>query len=147
MSGPTYAWSEWPRSDEASSAMAHTGIAVTLDGDLVTGAVNTPALSIHAGPAKPGRLVAVVGVTELHDLTVVEDNTGREVIWIADTGTKLYGGGSELEIRHVTPHGCVIQVDPIDGRTIRSLERPPSNLRRLAVLPHGGRCRRAKVRR
>jgi hypothetical protein len=118
----SYEWShEWTDSDGSTLAMAHTGIAITGSELVITGATSEASLVVtDTGGGHLDRR-PVAGLTELHDLTLVEED-GEELLWIADTGVKLYGGGRELELRQGTP-GRVLQID-LNGRERRRLERP-----------------------
>jgi hypothetical protein len=88
------------------------------------GAAPEPALLFRqAASGDLERTVLVEGVVDLHGITLV-DEQGEELLWIADTGVKLYGGGTELDIRRVSPSGQVALVG-LDGSTRRSLPTPP----------------------
>jgi hypothetical protein len=116
-------WSnEWRNDEAATLAMSHTGVVVTHAGLVVSGGTSEPALVARDRTGRTAGIYPVDGVTELHDLTLVEN--GEELIWIADIGVKFYGGGRELEHRQGTTGGQVLQVD-LEGRTRRRLDAPP----------------------
>jgi hypothetical protein len=121
----TYEWShDWRSDDDTSLAMAHTGLAVTRDGRLVTGAASEPSLVISDRIGDGAVVCPVDGMTELHDLTLVEED-GVELIWVADTATKFYGGETSLRVHQGAAPGSVLQID-LDGNATRHL--PPPDL-------------------
>src|ERR1700742_2326349 len=120
-----YEWAaEWDDTDGDILAMSHTSVVITADGEIVVGAPAEATLVFRdADSGEVTRRVAIDDVTELHGMTLVEED-GEQLIWIADTGTILYGGKDSLDIQHVVPEGQVVQVD-LDGDVLRTLDRPP----------------------
>lgn len=122
-----FAWTgEWLSRDDPSLAMSHTGIVITRDGSVVLGAAPIPSLTVRRPTGEVIDRVPVDDATELHDLTLVVED-GEELIWVADTGIKLFGGGADLELRRGERGGQVLQIS-LDGRTRRVLPRPPIDL-------------------
>ena len=98
-----YLWADdWFEGLNPSSAMSHTGVVVTRSGLVVHGATDAPALVVRGADGALLALRPVAGATELHDLTLVEED-GEELIWVADSGVKLRGGGNELDRRRGEP--------------------------------------------
>lgn len=101
--------------------MSHTGIAL-VRGQIVMGAAGLAELVFRDAGGNIEKVVPVDEAVELHDLTLVEED-GRELLWIADPGFKVYGGKAELDISEGVSGGQVFQVD-LDGRRRRVLEQP-----------------------
>jgi hypothetical protein len=119
-----YAWSsEWSDEDDGSFVMAHSSVVVTRDGHVGTGKANEPALAFRDRDGKVTQVSPVSDVVELHGLELVEED-GSELIWVADSATKVYGGGQELDPRFEAGRGRVLQID-LEGRQRRSLDLPP----------------------
>ncbi len=116
-----YAWSEWPDGDGASLALSHTGIALSR-GRVVMGAAADPSLVLRALDGTVEEVVLVYDAAELHGLTLVEE-AGEELLWIADTGFKAYGGGPEIVLRESPRGGQVFQIG-LDGRRRRTIDQP-----------------------
>src|SRR5262245_66203549 len=90
---PRYAWAcDWIGDDGSSLAMAHTGVVVARDGSVITGDASNPWLVTSDGSGGRSSMVPIAEATELHGLTLVEED-GGELIWVADTAVKVYGGG------------------------------------------------------
>jgi sugar lactone lactonase YvrE len=120
----SYSWSEeWDDTSADESAMSHTSVVITGAGEIVVGAPAEATLVVRDASGEVIRKTTVEGVIELHGMTPVTED-GEELLWIADTGTSLYGGSDSLDIRHVSPEGQVVQVD-LDGNQRRKLDRPP----------------------
>jgi len=126
--GP-YTWSaSWEDPPDASSTMAHSSIAITRDGRLVTGATSDPGLWIHQADGGRRTMVPVADVVNPHGLTLVEHG-GEELVWIADTGTLVRGGAEELTVDRDPAGGKVLLVD-LEGNVRQRLARPPSDVYR-----------------
>ncbi len=118
-----YVWaSEWRDDVDPSLAMAHTSVVVTRDQYIVVGAATEPSLVFRLPDGGEAWVVPVEQAADLHGLTLVEEQ-GDELLWVADTGVNLFGGGAELDIRRVTPNGQVLQID-LGGKLRRTLESP-----------------------
>jgi hypothetical protein len=120
-----YRWvREWDRpADVPSDGMAHTSIVVTRAGEIMFGDSRESELVVVDDARRPVRRVALSSVGELHGLTLVEEDT-RELLWVADTGAKFFGGRVDVAARTGALGGQVIQFD-LDGHARRVLEQPP----------------------
>ena len=118
-----YGWSEsWTEPPQANLVMTHTGLVVTRDGTLLTGAAGVGAIVARDRSGRVLSRTRVDGVVDLHDLTLIEED-GEERLWVAETATLLYGGAASLTIDRVAPLGRVHEVS-LDGQVLRTLEAP-----------------------
>jgi hypothetical protein len=102
--------------------MAHTGVVVSRDGSVITGDASHPRLITSDGFGHRSSVVPVDDATELHGLELVEEG-GIELIWVADTAVKVYGGDPELRFHRGAARGRVFQIG-IDGAPTRALDPP-----------------------
>lgn len=124
VAGTVYEWTtEWTEPPTSDLVMTHTGLVLTKSDELVAGAAGEATLVFRNRGGDVVRRTPVPTATDLHDLTLVQHG-GEESLWIADTATRLYGLKPELDIRRLSPHGQVLEVD-LDGRELRRLETPP----------------------
>ena len=118
-----YAWArDWIGDDGSSFAMAHTGVVITGDGAVITGDASRPWLVTSDGFGRRSTAVPIADATELHGLTLVEDD-GVELVWVADTAVKVFGGDRELRFHRGAPRGRVFQIG-LDGEPKRTLDPP-----------------------
>ncbi len=121
---PRYAWSgEWLDPADSTLVMTHTALVVTRDGQILTGAAGEPTLVARDRAGITLRRTPVDVALDLHDLTLVEEG-GQELLWVADTATRLYGGEPSLKIDKIASRGAVHQID-LEGRLLRTLDPPP----------------------
>ncbi len=118
---PARAWIGPPV--EVATTIAHTDVVVTPDGSVLTGSAHEPALLTLDADGGIAARTRVPFVTELHGLTLVEED-GEAALWIADSGTKYVAEGETLVGRSGPAGGQVVQVD-LRGRIRRRLVRPP----------------------
>jgi hypothetical protein len=118
-----FEWSqEWVDEPDDALTMAHSSIVVTADDRVVTGATNAVGLLFRDRDGGNARLAPVPEADDLHGITLVEQE-GLELLWIADTAIRLFGGKPELDIRRIKDQGQVILVD-LDGRLRSRLAQP-----------------------
>lgn len=86
------------------------------------GAAGDAALVFRDGKGGVHDVVPVGDATELHGLTLVEDD-GEELLWVADPGFKAYGGKAELDLHISRRGGHVFQIG-LDGTPRRTIEQP-----------------------
>jgi len=119
-----YLWArDWVEPGVSDLAMSHTSVVITGERLLIVGATSGAALTFNDTEGHPVRVVPVEGVTEVHDLLAVQES-GEDLIWLANCGFKIYGGSHDLEFRRAPTGGDVTQIDP-QGNRRRTLDRPP----------------------
>lgn len=104
--------------------MAHTSVAVMRTGEIAFGHSRSPELVFTDSELRPVRRLALPFITELHGLTVVQEGD-EELLWIADTGMRFFGGDSEIRGESGANGPQVVQVD-LRGERRRALDPPPS---------------------
>jgi hypothetical protein len=119
----TAAWAEAPDDEEARIGLAHHGVAVASDGDVLSAHPGRPELLVHDPSGALLRRVPLP-VTELHDLTVVAGPRG-DLVWVADIGVKVRrqaDGGYPVPAH--TGQGKAVLVT-LDGEVVHELAMPP----------------------
>lgn len=124
MAGRDYQWielrPELPQAEAGRAGWAHSGVAISEQGEILTG---HPAEATLLVLDRNGLLVrsAPTELTELHGLTLVREGDEQR-LWVADIGRKRRPElGYEYDFDQ--DGGRVVQLD-LDGRTVRALPRP-----------------------
>lgn len=112
-------WAQIPDSAARQGGWAHSGMAVTSQGDVVTFHPGEPLLLFFATDGRLLRSVAT-DLTEGHGITCAREGDA-EYLWLADPGSKAIRAGDEVR-RSASP-GRVIKMT-LDGRVVQTLERP-----------------------
>ncbi len=110
-------WDDWADFSGDGKNWAHPGIAVTREGEIVTGHPDGSTLLVLTSGGALIRSVATE-LTELHGLRAVDGS-----LWAADIGSHWRLDGSDIERIERPDGGRVVELDP-GGLVTRELERP-----------------------
>jgi hypothetical protein len=119
----TYVWQEdWaqiPDTESARSGWAHSGVAVTSAGDVITFHPGDPVLLVFGADGRLKRRVeSQAGAA--HGICLVQE-PGAEYLWVADNGAKR---APTAGYEYQPARGPQVLKLDLDGRTVQHIEKP-----------------------